>query len=128
MIDHARIAAVLEITERHPWAHLAPLYRAVHDLDRPDGPTVDDLVAVIVEMTRVAPVVHHWERHGHVWYESWGELLDHYGRRLVVPKARRQELRPLFEPHVIEEHGRLRVGDTPTKLATIVIPSDQTDS
>ncbi len=121
MIDHARIAAVLELTDRHPWAHLAPLYRDVHHLDRPDGPTADDLVAVIVEMTGEEPVVHRWERQGHVWYESWDELLDHYGRRLVVPKAERAALRPLLEAHVVSDDGRLRVGDGPTELATIVI-------
>jgi SAM-dependent methyltransferase len=125
MIDHARVAAVLEITERHPWAHLAPLYRAVHDLDRPDGPTADDLVAVIVEMTSHDPVVYRWERQGHVWYESWDELLDHYGRRLVVPKSERSALRRLLEPDVVVEDGKLRVGDTPTVFATIVIPSNQ---
>lgn len=123
MIDHARVAAVLEVTERHPWAHLAPLYRAVHDLDRPDGPTAEDLVAVIAEMTGRAPVVHRWERQGQVWYESWDELLDHYGRRLVVPRAKRHELRPLLEPEVVSENGRLRVGDAPTGFATIVIRS-----
>jgi SAM-dependent methyltransferase len=121
MIDHARLAVVLEITDRHPWAHLAPLYQEVHDLDRPDGPSTDDLVAVIIEMTGHAPIVHRWERQGHVWYESWDELLDHYGRRLVVPKAERHTLRPLLEPDVIAEDGRLRVGDAPTPFATIVI-------
>lgn len=121
MIDHSRIAVVLEVTERHPWVHLAPLYRAVHDLDRPDGPTADDLVAVVVEMTGVEPVVHRWERQGQVWYESWDELLDHYGRRLVLPRAERAALRPVLEPLVIEDDGRLRVGDTPTRFVTIVI-------
>ena len=121
MIDHARAAVVLEVTDRHPWAHLAPLYRAVHDLDRPDGPTADDLVAVIFEMTGQEPTVYRWERPGHVWYESWNELLDHYGRRLVVPESERDSLRPLLESHVIEDNGHLRVGDTPTQFATIVI-------
>ena len=121
MIDHAAVAVVLEVTGSHPWAHLAPLYREVHDLDRPDGPTADDLVAVIAEMTGEEPVLHSWERQGHVWYESWDELLDHYGRRLVVPKAERPDLRRILEPMVIEDNGRLRVGNTPTKLATIVL-------
>ena len=124
MIEHASVATVLEITDRHPWAHLAPLYRAVHDLDRPDGPTADDLVAVIAEMTGRDPVVHRWERQGHVWYESWDELVDHYGRRLVVPKAERHALRALIEPVVVSEGGRLRVGDAPTGFATIVLMTD----
>lgn len=128
MIDHSRVGVVLEITDRHPWAHLAPLYRAVHDLDRPEGPTTEDLVAVVAEMTGEEPVVHRWERPGHVWYENWDELLDHYGRRLVVPRAERHALRQLLAPDVIEENSHLRIGDTPTKLATIVIPSSQTHS
>lgn len=121
MIDHARVAVVLEVTHRHPWAHLAPLYRAVHDLERPDGPTADDLVAVIAEMTDQEPSVHRWERRGQVWYESWDELLDHYGRRLVVPKAERHTLRPLLQDRVTEDDGRLSVGDSPTRFVTIVI-------
>ncbi len=121
MLDHARVAAVLEITDRHPWAHLAPLYRQIHGLDRPDGPTAEDLVAVIFEMTGTEPEVHHWERQGHVWYESWEELTDYYGRRLVVPKAERASLRPILEPLVIEEDGLLRVGADPTRFATVVI-------
>jgi len=125
MTDHARAAAVLEITDQHPWAHLGPLYREVHGLDRPTGPTTDDLVAVIVEMTGNEPVVHRWERDGHVWYESWDELLDSYGRRLVVPRARRAELRPILEPLVREDDGQLRLGDTPTRLSTIVIAPTQ---
>jgi SAM-dependent methyltransferase len=125
MLDHARVAAVLEITDRHPWAHLAPLYRQVHGLDRPDGPTTEDLVAVIFEMEGTEPEVHHWERQGQVWYESWDELLDHYGRRLVVPKSERAALRPILEPLVIEQGGQLRVGNTQTTLSTVVIPSRQ---
>jgi SAM-dependent methyltransferase len=121
MLDHARIAVVLEITDHHPWAHLAPLYRAVHGLDRPDGPTTDDLVAVIVEMTGTEPEVHRWERQGHVWFADWQELVDHYGRRLVVPRSERASLRALLEPDVIEEDGRLRFGGDPTRFATLVI-------
>ncbi|MDH3250722.1 MAG: hypothetical protein OEQ47_17265, partial [Acidimicrobiia bacterium] len=58
-------------------------------------------------------------------YESWDELLDHYGRRLVLPKAERHALRALIEPDVVSEGGRLRVGDTPTRFATIVIHRSQ---
>lgn len=121
-LDHARTAVVLEVTDAHPWAHLAPLYRQVHGLDRPAGPTADDLADVIREMTGRAPESHRWERSGQLWFESWNELIDHYGRRLVVPAGERARLRPILEPLVsIDADGHLRVGDEPTGFATLVI-------
>lgn len=119
--DHARTGVVLEVTDAHPWAHLAPLYREVHGLDRPTGPTADDLADVIREMTGQAPEVHRWERSGQVWFESWEELMDHYGRRLVVPAGERHRLRPILEPRVsTDAEGHLRVGDEPTAFTTLV--------
>lgn len=38
---------VVEIPERHPLAGLGPLWKHFWDLDRPDGPTADDALAVI---------------------------------------------------------------------------------
>lgn len=121
-LDHARTAVVFEVTDAHPWAHLAPLYRQVHGLDRPAGPTADDLADVIREMTGRAPEAHRWERSGQLWFESWDELIDHYGRRLVVPRDERERLRPILEPLVsIDGDGHLRVGDEPTGFTTLVM-------
>lgn len=123
-LDHARLAVVLEVTDAHPWAHLAPLYRQVHGLDRPAGPTAGDLADVIAEMTGQAPKVHRWERSGQLWFESWDELIDHYGRRLVVPRGERDRLRPILEPLIsIDSDGHLRVGDQPSGFTTLVIPT-----
>jgi len=33
---------VYEFTQRHPLAHLNPLWRRFHGIDRPDRPTADD--------------------------------------------------------------------------------------
>lgn len=41
---------VLELSSVHPRAWTTPYWQAIHGLDRPDGPTVDDLVAVAVEV------------------------------------------------------------------------------
>ncbi len=121
-LDHARAAVVLEVTDTHPWAHLAPMYMQVHGLDRPDGPTADDLAEVIREMTGQVPEVHRWERSGQLWFESWEELMSHYGRRLVVPAGERDRLRPILEPVVsTDPDGHLRVGDDPTGFTTLVI-------
>ena len=98
------------MTERHPRVTFAPLFRALHGVDRPDGPSVDDLVEVIVEEVGVRPEVERWDRPALMWFESWDEILAFYGKRLTLPLARRSELRPLLEPQVTEEDGRLYVG------------------
>lgn len=121
-LDHAGVALVLEVTERHPWAHLGPLYREVHGLDRPEGPTAADLAEVVFELFGRRPEMHRWERPGQLWFESWDELIDHYGRRLVVPTSERGRLRPILEPRVgADADGRLTVGTDATGFATLVI-------
>jgi SAM-dependent methyltransferase len=119
MDAHARRAVVLELTESHPWTPLGPYYRKLHDLDRPDGPAVDDLVAVVEEVVGCEPEVERWERPGGTWFESWQEIEDLYARRLVLPAERRHELRPLLEPDVVTTDGRLTVGSDVRRMATV---------
>lgn len=122
MVDHARVAVVIELTEHHPWAHLTDLYRTVHGIDRPDGPTADDLIELAGDVTGIEPIVHRWQRPGQVWFESWEELTNHYGRRLVVPVADRPSLRAVMEADVVERDGRLHVGTDATGFVTVVLP------
>lgn len=119
LADHARRAVVVELTERHPWAHLAPWYRVLHGLDRPAGPTWQDLVEVIREVLGVDPKVERWSRPGALWYQSWDELLDTLGRRLVLPPTRREELRRLVEPEVEVEGDRLYLGERERRMVTL---------
>jgi SAM-dependent methyltransferase len=44
---HARRRVVLELPTRHPLAAMAPLWRHFWNLERPDGPTADDALAVV---------------------------------------------------------------------------------
>lgn len=46
---HARRRVVVELTDRHPLAWMAPLWRHFHGLDRPDGPEVGDAVTALAE-------------------------------------------------------------------------------
>ncbi len=110
---------VLELSESHPWSDLAILYRKVHGIDRPDGPTYRDLAAVIEETVGIEPGMETWTRPGQLWFESWDEICDFYGRRLVVPNADRHTLRPLLEDQVTESDGRLSVGTGDRPLVTI---------
>ena len=115
----ATSGVVLEVTPSHPWSGMAPYYRALHHIDRPSGPTADDLVAVIEEVVGVVPEVEWWARSGQMWFSDWDEITEFYGRRLVLPPGRRHEVRPLVEPDVTEVDGRLFVGDPVRRLATI---------
>ena len=119
MHSQADRAVVVEMTESHPWTPLGPYYRALHALDRPTGPTVDDLVAVVREVIELEPEVVWWERAGGSWFESWEEIVELYRRRLVLPVDRIGELRPLLEPDVEVTDGRMTIGDSVRRLATV---------
>ncbi len=123
MSDRADRAVVLELTAAHPWAGLGPYYQALHGLDRPAGPTVDDLVAAIAEIFHLQPGVERWSRPGQLWFEDRAELLAFYGRRLLIPARRRDELWTALRPDVVERDGRLAVGPTQRDLATVWFPA-----
>ena len=50
LTEHARLAVVLEIPTVHPMSAWAPAWRHFWGLDRPAGPTSDDLLEVLREM------------------------------------------------------------------------------
>jgi 2-polyprenyl-3-methyl-5-hydroxy-6-metoxy-1,4-benzoquinol methylase len=115
----ASSGVVIELTATHPWSVLAPYYLALHGLERPAGPTVDDLVEVVSEVINVEPQLQRWSRAGQMWFADWNEITEYYGRRLVLPRERRPELRPMLEPDVVESDGHLFIGDGDRQLATI---------
>jgi SAM-dependent methyltransferase len=119
MVGHSRCGVVIEMTESHPWSGLTPYYQSLHGLDRPTGPTVADLAAVVEERFGVTPMIERWTRPPDLWFESWEEILTFYGRRLLVLSSRFEELRALLEPVVMEEEGRLIVGGEPRALVTL---------
>lgn len=119
---HARSGVVVELTPDHPWSGLTPYYRALHDLERPDGPTHQDFVSVVEQVCGVQPQVEVWIRPGQVWFENWDEILDHYQKRLVLPRHRRKELRELLGPEVEEDAGRFYVGSRERTLVTVWWP------
>jgi len=119
----ASAGVVVEMSETHPWSDLAPLYRQIHGLERPAGPSADDLVGVVRQVLGIEPEVARWSRPGQLWFEGWDEICDFYGRRLIVPRAERPGLRSLLAERVVDLDGRLVVGENERRLVTIWWPT-----
>jgi len=49
LTSHARRRVVVEIGARHPVSNTNPLWKHVWGIDRPEGPTADDALAVLAE-------------------------------------------------------------------------------
>jgi SAM-dependent methyltransferase len=119
LADHATGGVVIELTETHPWTHLGPYYQALHGLSRPAGPSADDLAAVVKESLGVAPALHRWTRPPDLWFESRQEIIELYGRRLVLPRSRWPELDRLLDSEIIEKDGRYLFGADARQFVTL---------
>ena len=93
--DHARQRVVAEITASHPLAWMAPYWKGLHGLDRPEGPTADDAVAVLEEL---GLAVHRttWRRRYQMTGEAGDDAVALLARRLCVGPDRHEELRRLM--------------------------------
>lgn len=90
LTDHARLAVVVELPTVHPMSAWAPAWQHFWGLERPDGPAVDDFVAVLRELGldpefATSPRSPHGE----------SDLSSHVRaarRRLCLPSEREDEL------------------------------------
>ena len=101
LTDKARRRIVVELTAAHPQAHLNPLWRRFHGLERPTGPTADDALKVLGEMGLEAGI-ERWQAPGRWESAPPEELVTYARRRLCLPPEREPEvavaLDELFEP------------------------------
>ncbi len=118
LTDRAPVV-VLECGAEHPWAGLAPLYRALHGLERPSGPTVDDLADVVEETTGAVPEVIRWETERPLRFGDLDELMALYRRRLVLPASRAAELAALLAPRIRQVDGGLTVDEGRRQAAAV---------
>lgn len=119
LADRATAGVVIELTETHPWTHLGPYYQALHGLSRPTGPNADDLAAVVQEVSGITPVLERWTRPPDLWFESRDEIIELYGRRLVLPRDRWPELDYILGPEIIEKNGRFLFGTDVRQFVTL---------
>lgn len=98
MTQHARHRAVAVLPTVHPMTWTTPLWQALHGIDRPTVPTVDDAVAVI-EATGASV---HRERFTEptLWqHTDLEEAVRHVRVRLCLPDSRDGEIRALLTRH-----------------------------
>ena len=110
---------VVEATPGHPWSHLTPYYRVMHGLERPRGPVVEDLGAVIAETVGAAPSIERWPAPAGLRFADMQELVDLMAMRLLVPGDRWSELMDLLTPDVVEDDGWLVLGRTEREMCTV---------
>jgi SAM-dependent methyltransferase len=87
----ARTRVVVEVPPLHPLTWLNPLWQKFHGLDRPDTPSVDDLVAVLHEADVRALTVDRWVR-AEAETLAPGERVALVTRRLCLPPEREPEV------------------------------------
>jgi SAM-dependent methyltransferase len=115
----ARRAVIVETTPHHPWQSLAPYYMALHHLDRPRGPTLDDLAVIVEEKLGVAPTRREWTGPGSLRFSSIDELVDYQRRRLVLPLERTSELERLLTADIVRDGEWFLLGPAERPLVTL---------
>ncbi len=88
--EHARVRVVLEMPDQHPLAMMSDAWRHFWNLERPVGPTPENLLAVLAEMGVAA---HREQFVAPLRTEHNLERAAHFARiRLCLPAAREREV------------------------------------
>ena len=95
--DHARTRVVLELPNQHPLAGLSGAWQHFWSLERPTGPTPEDLMAVLDQMGIEAQRT---SFEGPLRTETDLDQAAHFTRiRLCLPLSREPEVREFLEFH-----------------------------
>jgi SAM-dependent methyltransferase len=121
---HARGRVVIELTPDHPTSNLNPLWMRFHGLQRPEGPTADDVVDVVDEAVGVRPEREEWTREpsGTLSREA---MIAWIRRRLCLSAERDPEVADALEGAVVE-HADGRVGFGPGTAVALWWPGSAT--
>ncbi|MFU8840266.1 MAG: methyltransferase domain-containing protein [Nitriliruptoraceae bacterium] len=94
----ARRRVVLELPQHHPLTWLTPLWRELHGIERPVGPTSDDAAAVVREAGYDVQV-EHWTKPRRTAGDQGDEPLRFARTRLRLAPSRDDELRAALAAH-----------------------------
>jgi hypothetical protein len=118
--DAAERRVVVEITRSHPRnrALERELWRHFWNLERPQGPTLEDAVAVM-RQGGIEPNVERWESEQRGGFHSLKELVSWMRRTVCLDPGREDEVRAIVLQHAIERDGQWRLSPEPRALATL---------
>jgi hypothetical protein len=118
--DAAERRVVVEITRSHPRNRLLEreLWRHFWNLERPEGPTWEDAVAVVRE-SGIEPNVELWESQQRGGFQSLEELVSWMRRTVCLDPGRESEVRAIVLRHAVERDGLWRLSPEPRALTTV---------
>jgi SAM-dependent methyltransferase len=114
----ARRLVVVELTAVHPLSSLNALWRRFWGLARPDGPTADDVLAILAAMGLRA-TSERWSRPGGRDYGSFAEMTDVTRRRLCLPPERAGEVAKALTDLGVDPARPLDLGSSGHEVVTI---------
>jgi SAM-dependent methyltransferase len=117
----SRRTVVLEMTAEHPLVALNPLWLRFHGLVRPEGPTADDLLAILAAMG-ISVTSQRWARPSGRDYASFAELTDVTRRRLCLPPERSAEVSAALEDLGVSPDRPMDVGSADRDVVTMWWP------
>jgi SAM-dependent methyltransferase len=121
LTGHARRRVVAELTDRHPLAGLAPLWRRFHDLERPDGPGAGDAVAALAELGLEVDR-RDWENQDRFGFDDFDELVAFTRRRLCLPAGRDPEVAEALLEQGTHQVDGVWVSGQPRRVTTLSWP------
>jgi SAM-dependent methyltransferase len=114
----ARRKVVVEMTGTHPLVTLNALWLRFHGLRRPEGPTADDLLAILAGLGITAGH-ERWRRPGGADYESFAELADVTRRRLCLPPERAADVAAALRDSGVDPGHPVDLGTSGREVVTI---------
>ena len=121
LTGHARRRVVAELTDRHPLAGLAPLWRRFHDLERPDGPGAGDAVAALAELGLEVDR-RDWENQDRFGFDDFDELVAFTRRRLCLPARSDPEVAEALLEQGTHRVDGVWVSGQPRRVTTLSWP------
>jgi hypothetical protein len=114
----ARRLVVLELTSVHPLTSLNELWLQFWGLVRPDGPTADDLLAILAAMGLPAKS-QRWSRPGGQDYATFDEMVEVTRRRLCLPPERAGDVAAALTGQGVDPGHPVDLGSSGREVVTI---------
>ena len=119
---HARRRVTLELTERHPLAWTTDLWEHFHGIERSEGPTADDAVALLHEIG-LTPQREHLdvsdEHPAGGGFDRREDAVALVRRRLCLPASRDDEVADALGDRLREHDGLWSAGPPAQRLVTL---------